>query len=326
MAPTSRPRVGWAAISTCGSLGHLARDHELLLVAARQRRGGRVAAPPPRTSYSSSRPLGARAHPARRQQAAAREARAAVLAQREVLGEREVEHEAAAVAVLGDVADAGRRALPRTPAPRDVPAVDADRPAAPGAQAGDRLDQLALAVVVDAGDAPRSRRRAPSRTSPRTAGRPRSSRRRGRATSSSGSPAARRALLDAEEHVAADHQPGEAAPPCALGLDRLDLAPAAQHGHAVGDLEDLGELVGDEDDRRALRLQRAQDAEELPRLLRGEHGGRLVEDEDARVAVQRAQDLHALLLRRRRGPPPAPRGPRRGRSAPRARAPAPRRP
>ena len=40
----------------------------------------------------------------------------------------------------------------------------------------------------------------------------------------------------------------------------------------------------------------AQDADELGGLLRGEHGRRLVEHEDPRAAVQRAEDLDALLL------------------------------
>ena len=42
--------------------------------------------------------------------------------------------------------------------------------------------------------------------------------------------------------------------------------------------------------------QRAQDLEQLRRLLRREHGGRLVEDQDVRLAVERLQDLDALLL------------------------------
>ena len=44
----------------------------------------------------------------------------------------------------------------------------------------------------------------------------------------------------------------------------------------------------------AVRL--AHDREELLRLLRREHGGRLVEDEDVGAAVERLQDLDALLL------------------------------
>ena len=38
IAPTSRPRVGWAATSTVGLGGQLAGEHDALLVAARQRR------------------------------------------------------------------------------------------------------------------------------------------------------------------------------------------------------------------------------------------------------------------------------------------------
>ena len=103
---------------------------------------------------------------------------------------------------------------------------------------------------------------------------------------------------------------------------RVDLLAAPQDGHAVGDVEHLVELVRDEDDRRALGRQRAQDAEQVLRLLGGEHRGRLVEHEHLRAAEQRAQDLHALLGADaevldawRPGRP-------RGRSAPRARAPA----
>ena len=128
-------------------------------------------------------------------------------------------------------------------------------------------------------------------------------------------------LLDAQQHVAADHQPRQRALGGALGRHGVDLLAAPQHRHAVGDVEHLVELVRDEDDRRALGRQRAQDAEQVLRLLRGEHRGRLVEHEHLRAAEQRAQDLHALLgadaevldARVRDRPP--------GRSAPRARAP-----
>ena len=60
-------------------------------------------------------------------------------------------------------------------------------------------------------------------------------------------------------------------------------------------VEHLVELVGDEHDRRALRLQLAQDPEEVLRLLRGQHRGRLVEHEHLGAPEQRAEDLHALL-------------------------------
>ena len=70
----------------------------------------------------------------------------------------------------------------------------------------------------------------------------------------------------------------------------------AQHGHAVAERLDLVHLVRDDDDGLAVVAHAAQDGEELVRLLRGEHGGRLVEDEDIRAAVERLDDLDRLLL------------------------------
>ena len=72
--------------------------------------------------------------------------------------------------------------------------------------------------------------------------------------------------------------------------------PAPEDGDPVGDLEHLVQLVADEDDRHALALEALEDPEQLGRLLRGEHGRRLVEDEDVRAPVERLQDLDALLL------------------------------
>ncbi len=56
------------------------------------------------------------------------------------------------------------------------------------------------------------------------------------------------------------------------------------------------ELVADEDDRHALAHEVLENAEELDGLLRRQHGGRLVEDEDVRAAIERLEDLDALLL------------------------------
>ena len=43
-------------------------------------------------------------------------------------------------------------------------------------------------------------------------------------------------------------------------------------------------------------VERPQDPEQLGRLLRRQHRGRLVEDEDVGAAIERLQDLDALLL------------------------------
>ena len=166
------------------------------------------------------------------------------------------------------------------------------------AQARDRVDQLALAVAVDAGDARRSRRARTCSDTPSTAGRPRSSVTWRSSTSSSGSPrrarppsrrAGRRRGRPSCAPATASSAPG--------GVDRADALAAPQHGDAVGDVEHLVQLVGDEDDGRARpRSARRRTLDELGRLLRGQHRRRLVEHEDPRAAVQRAQDLDALLL------------------------------
>ena len=71
---------------------------------------------------------------------------------------------------------------------------------------------------------------------------------------------------------------------------------AAEHTDPVGDLEHLVQLVADEDHGHAFADERAEDLEELSRLLRRQHGRRLVEDQDVRSAIERLEDLDPLLL------------------------------
>ena len=73
-----------------------------------------------------------------------------LLAEDQVLGDRVVEHQRALVAVLRNVGE------PRVAAPADVErhqvqTTERNRTGG-GTQAGDRLDQLRLAVALDAGD------------------------------------------------------------------------------------------------------------------------------------------------------------------------------
>jgi hypothetical protein len=64
----------------------------------------------------------------------------------------------------------------------------------------------------------------------------------------------------------------------------------------VGHGAHLVELVRDEQHRQALADELAEVAEELVDLLRDEHRGRLVQDQDPGAAVEHLEDLHALAV------------------------------
>ncbi len=104
----------------------------------------------------------------------------------------------------------------------------------------------------------------------------------------------RRALDDLELHVPADHEVREDLAGRVLGLHRAGDASAAQHRDPVRDLQHLVELVGDEDDGGAGLGQAADDPEQLLRLEGRQDGGRLVQHEDVALAVERLEDLHPL--------------------------------
>ena len=72
-----------------------------------------------------------------------------------------------------------------------------------------------------------------------------------------------------------------------------DLAVTQDDG-AVGQLLDLVEEVGNEEDAGALLLEVADDLEQLGLFLVGEGGGRLVEEQDLVAGGKRAGDLHHL--------------------------------
>src|SRR5438552_9967988 len=63
-----------------------------------------------------------------------------------------------------------------------------------------------------------------------------------------------------------------------------------------GNLEYLVQIVLKEDHEHAYSGQNTEDLEELVGFLWSQDGGRLVEDQDVGVAVERLQDLDALLL------------------------------
>ena len=177
----------------------------------------------------------------------------------------------------------------------DVLFVHEDFPVLDGAHACNGLEQLALAVALDGGDA---------EDLARTHGQRQAVHRRQAAVVLHGQVfhadllrAGRAGLFQLViEHGAADHHGGQHALIDVFRLLHADEFSLAHHADAVGDGHDLIELVRDKDDgHTALADDAPDDGEQLVRLLRGEHGGRLVEDQDFRAAVQRFQNFHALL-------------------------------
>ena len=98
-----------------------------------------------------------------------------------------------------------------------------------------------------------------------------------------------------EVDVAADHHGRELLHGGVLCLHGADVLALAQHGAAVGHLHDLRKLVGDEQDALALRGEVLHDLHELRDLLRRQHRGGLVEDQDLIVAVEHLENLGTLL-------------------------------
>ena len=228
-------------------------------------------------------PRGARDQPARAQPAEARVRRPVEVVEREVLGERELEDEPAPLAILGNVPDAGVEDLVRASAPvRSRPAIETlprsifRRPVSASTSSVWPLPSTPAIPTIS-----------PARTSNET---PRTALELAVVEHVEVLDVEQRLLglggrlLDAEEHVAPDHQPRQLCLGGTRGGQRLDLLAAPEHGDPVGDLEHLVQLVADEDDRHPLADEVPEDAEELERLLRREHRRRLVEDEDVRAA------------------------------------------
>jgi hypothetical protein len=99
----------------------------------------------------------------------------------------------------------------------------------------------------------------------------------------------------AARHRPAEHQLDEVVVSQVRGRAGGDPAAVAQDGHRVGQVEDLVEVVGDEQHRRAGRRDPPHGVEQPRGLGRGQGRGGLVEDEQRRRSagpVQRPGDRH----------------------------------
>ena len=106
---------------------------------------------------------------------------------------------------------------------------------------------------------------------------------------------ARPVALDARD-LGADHHAREALGALLLRIGGADELAAPQDRGAVGKREHLGEPVRDVEDGDALGGEPSQRHEQQVRLLRRQHGGRLVHDDELRLLQQAADDFHPLPL------------------------------
>ena len=243
--------------------------------------------------------------PARRvvvDEPAAGDGRVAIALHDQVVGQRQVRGAADARPVLRHVGDAASHDGPGGSVGHG-PAADEDLAPA-GPEARHDLGQLALAVARHGGDPDDLARAHVERHVPQ---RRQSAVVLGRHALDREHDLARleRRLVDHLEDAPADHQPrqvGLRGP--GRGHARRRHPAAAHDRDPVGDREDLAELVADEDDAPALGGHRPEGREQLVGLLRGEHRGRLVHDQDPGAAVEHLQDLDPLLLADRELPDP----------------------
>ena len=106
-------------------------------------------------------------------------------------------------------------------------------------------------------------------------------------------------LFDTEQYFASHHQPGQLRRARLLRLHAADDLTIPHHRHIVGNRQHFSQLVRDDDDRFPLLAHAAKDREELLHLLRCQNRGRLVQNQQLRISVQRLQQLDALLLSHR---------------------------
>ena len=99
-----------------------------------------------------------------------------------------------------------------------------------------------------------------------------------------------------ERHLPPDHRGNDRALRQALDRGGQHALAVAQHGHAIGESDDLVQAVRGVDDRDARLRELSHDLEQGLAFRRRERGGRLVHDQDPRVERQRLGDLDQLLL------------------------------
>src|SRR5215218_6935342 len=274
-----------------GIAGELPRENRLLLVATGE--GGRLGVGVRRPYIVGTQRLGRpAAHDVGEDNAEPGEGRLVVGLQGVVLVEGEALHEPLGRPVLGHVGEPALLAGVGTQM-RYILAVQIHHAALDVAGAGEGLGEFRLAVAVHPGDA--QDLTPPHLEANAVYGRLARAGEDGQVLGREADPfRVVGRLLDAQEHVAADHHAGQLPFVGPGGVHGVYHPAVADYRELVPHPDELPQLVGDEDDGEPIIDQLLQDGEEVFRLLRGQDGGRLVEDQDAHVPVEGLQDLYPL--------------------------------
>ncbi len=102
--------------------------------------------------------------------------------------------------------------------------------------------------------------------------------------------------VDVQLDLLAHHHFGQLGLVGVPGGNVAHIRTLAQDGNAVTDGQHLVQLVGDDDNRLAVGLHVADDAEQLLGLLRGQNRRGFVQNQDIRTTVEHLDDLQRLLL------------------------------
>ncbi len=102
--------------------------------------------------------------------------------------------------------------------------------------------------------------------------------------------------VDVQGDGVAHHHIRESLGICLAGPHGADVLALAKDRHLVGKGHDLMELVGNDDNGFSVGLHGPEDIEELVRLLGGEDGGGLVQNQNAGSPVEDLDDFHRLFL------------------------------
>ena len=112
----------------------------------------------------------------------------------------------------------------------------------------------------------------------------------------------RRGRREGDVERAPEHRRDQAVGGLLGGRRRLHVAPVLEHGDRVAQGEHVAEDVRDVDHGHAVVAQLARDLQQPVGLVAGQRRGRLVHDDQPRVAHELAQDLDLLLVGRAQRP------------------------